>query len=141
VAALQKNIECLGFVCSKELLDRLQTLTTEKLGTFYKNLVNDLREMAGAHREFKPVERRIVWADIALRKHRSWNNVKNNLSGVSVMARALTSLVKTDLHTLFSLHIRARGELVADQNGANSVFSVAAGITPFDLNRIASEFM
>src|ERR1041385_7052758 len=50
-------------------------------------------------------EGNVIWADIALRKHPSWNNVKNNLSGVSVMARALTSLVKTDLHTLFSLHI------------------------------------
>jgi hypothetical protein len=86
-------------------------------------------------------ERRIIWADIALRKHPSWNNVKNNLSGVSVMARALTSLVKTDLHTLFSLHIAARGELVTDKIGADHVFSVRDGITPFDVNRITSQFM
>jgi hypothetical protein len=87
------------------------------------------------------VERRVIWADIALRKHPLWNNVKNNLAGVSVMARALTSLVKTDLHTLFALHIKARGEPVSDQASADCVFSVNAGITPFDLNRIASEFM
>jgi len=86
-------------------------------------------------------ERRIIWTDIALRKHPSWNNVKNNLSGVSVMARALTNLVKTDLHTLFSLHIAARGELVPNKDGADHVFSVHEGITPFDLNRIASQFM
>jgi hypothetical protein len=86
-------------------------------------------------------ERKIIWADIALRKHHSWNNVKNNLSGVSVMARALTSLVKTNLHTLFSMHIKARGDLVAEKTDADCVFSVNSGITPFDLNRIASEFM
>ncbi|HUR45141.1 MAG TPA: TerD family protein [Candidatus Saccharimonadales bacterium] len=87
------------------------------------------------------VERKVIWADIALRKHASWNNVQNNLSGVSVMARALTSLVKTDLHTLFSLHINARGELVSEQHKASCVFSVGTGITPFDLSRIASEFL
>jgi hypothetical protein len=83
----------------------------------------------------------VIWADIALRKHPSWNNLKNNFSGVSVMARALTSLVKTDLHTLFALHINARGELVSEHANADCVFSVTSGITPFDLNRIASEFM
>lgn len=87
------------------------------------------------------VERKVIWADIALRKHPSWNNVQNNLSGVSVMTRALTSLVKTDLHTLFSLHIRARGEMVSDRSVADSVFAVNEGITPFDLTRIAAEFM
>jgi hypothetical protein len=86
-------------------------------------------------------ERRIIWADIALRKHPSWNNVKNNLSGVSVMARSLTGLVKTDLHTLFSLHIKARGELVPERKTADMVFSVDQGITPFELSRIASEFL
>ena len=79
--------------------------------------------------------------EIALRKYPLWNNVKNNLAGVSVMARALTSLVKTDLHTLFALHIKARGEPVSDKARADCVFSVSSGITPFDLNRIASEFM
>lgn len=86
-------------------------------------------------------ERKVIWADIALRKHPSWNNVRNNLSGVSVMTRALASLVKTDLHTLFTLHIKARGEPVPEEAGADCVFSVTSGITPFDLNRIASEFM
>lgn len=86
-------------------------------------------------------EHQVIWADIALRKHASWNNVKNNLSGVSVMARAMTSLVKTDLHALFSLHIKARGEAVREKTGADCVFAVNDGITPFDLSRIASEFM
>ena len=87
------------------------------------------------------VERQVIWADIALRKHPSWNNVKNNLSGVSVMTRALTSLVKTDLHTLFALHVKARGEIVSEKAGADCVFAVNDGITPFDLSRIASDFM
>lgn len=87
------------------------------------------------------IGREVIWADIALRKHPLWNNVQNNLCGVSLMLRALTSLVKTDLHTLFSLHIRARGEAVADASSADSVFAVNQGITPFDLDRIAADFM
>lgn len=87
------------------------------------------------------VAREVLWADIALRKHPRWNNVRNNLSGVSVVLRALTSLTKTNLHTLFSLHIQARGDLVPHKASADVVFSVNDGITPFDLSRIAAEFL
>ena len=55
VAALQKNIESLGFACSEPLLERLQSLSPEKLGIFYKDLVATLREIVGAHRQFKPM--------------------------------------------------------------------------------------
>jgi hypothetical protein len=85
--------------------------------------------------------REVIWADIALRERTNWNNVHTNLSGVSLMLRSLTSLVKTDLHTLFALHIRARGQSVADPTQADTVFAVQQGITPFDLSRIAAEFM
>lgn len=87
------------------------------------------------------VDRQIIWADIALREYPSFNNVQNNLSGVSVMLRALTGLRKTNLHTLFALHIKARGELVAEKRNADTIFSVTEGITPFDGDRIAAEFI
>jgi hypothetical protein len=87
------------------------------------------------------VGKNVLWTDIALKKHPSWNNVQNNLSGVSLMLRALLGLVKTDLHTLFSLHIKARGERVPEKSLADIVFSVNEGITPFDIPKIASAFM
>ena len=87
------------------------------------------------------VERQVIWADIALREYPGWNNVRNNLSGMSVLARAMAGLVRTNLHTLFSLHIQARGELVAERRNAECIFAVDEGITPFDLGQIASEFM
>jgi hypothetical protein len=84
----------------------------------------------------------VTWADIALVSNpRFANNVHNNLSGVSLMIRAITQLRKTDLHTLFGLHIRARGEQVLNAESAQSVFAVDSGITPFDLDRIAAEYM
>ena len=85
--------------------------------------------------------RQVLWMDIALKEQPRWNNVHNNLSGVSLMVRALNALVKTDLHTLFSLHARARGELVPSAKEAQTVFSVREGITPFDVDRIRAEFL
>jgi hypothetical protein len=84
----------------------------------------------------------VVWADIALATNpRFPNNVHNHLSGVSLMLRALTQLRKTDLHTLFGLHVRARGEAVSDAESAQTVFAVDRGVTPFDLDRIAAEYL
>ena len=57
------------------------------------------------------------------------------------MLRALTQLRKTDLYSLFDLHVRARGGKVSEVESADSVFSVDRGVTPFDLDRIAAEFM
>lgn len=90
---------------------------------------------------FDLVEGKVIWADIALRNGPSWNNVKTNLSGLSVMTRAMTSLVKLNLHTLFMLHARARGVLVNDRSEAETVFAVNEGITPFDLTRISADFL
>jgi hypothetical protein len=86
--------------------------------------------------------REVIWADIAITGNpRFANNVHNNLSGVSLMLRALTQLRKTDLYTLFALHAQARGERVSEVESADSVFSIDRGLTPFDLDRIAAEFM
>jgi hypothetical protein len=55
LATLQKNIESLGFICSQALLDRLQTLSVDRISTFYKGFIKDLQELTGAHREFNPM--------------------------------------------------------------------------------------
>jgi len=67
--------------------------------------------------------------------------VKNNLSGVSLMLRALATQAKPDLFTLFTLHGRARGELVDSPAAAQSVFSLKDGVTPFDVDTIRAEFL
>lgn len=83
-----------------------------------------------------------IWADIAVTNNAIYqNNVAANLTGLSLMLRAMTGLRKTDLHTLFDLHIRARGAPAVDRASAQTVFAVDAGLTPFDLERITAEFM
>ncbi len=86
-------------------------------------------------------ENRVIWTDIALNGHPHWNNVENNLSGVSLMLRAMVGLKKPTLHTLFGLHIKARGELTSSRETADTIFAPDEGLTPFDLERIAADYM
>ncbi|WMD22355.1 TerD family protein [Achromobacter seleniivolatilans] len=86
-------------------------------------------------------DRCVRWMDVALRAQPRMNNVKNNLSGVSLMLRALLTRPQPDLHTLFTLHAQARGRIIEDVEAAQTVFSVSAGITPFDTDRIRADFL
>lgn len=83
----------------------------------------------------------LVWTDIGLTGKVGWNNVKTNLSGISLMMRAMTTLTKPDLYTLFSLHAQARGKLVDRPEDAETIFSVENGITPFDVDFIRTDFL
>jgi hypothetical protein len=82
-----------------------------------------------------------IWIDLALRRYPNWNNVENNLSGISVMLRAMTSLKKLSLYELFELHIAARGQRVEGRDIAKQIFATDGNVTPFDGDRIASQWM
>lgn len=86
-------------------------------------------------------QRCILWTDIGLGGYPRWNNVANNLSGISLMLRAMTSLAAPDLHTLFALHAEARGSRVDRPEQADTLFGLREGITPFDTDRIRAEFL
>ncbi|RZI85323.1 MAG: hypothetical protein EOP38_05330 [Rubrivivax sp.] len=86
-------------------------------------------------------EREVLWADIAMKEQPRWNNVRNNLTGVSLMLRALSGMVKPDLQTLFTLHAKARGSVVSQQHEADAVFSLHAGVTPFCTDDIRSSYL
>ena len=68
------------------------------------------------------VERQVIWTDIGLTTGPVWNNVHNNLCGVSLMLQAMLSLRKTSLLRLFTLHALARGTLVESTDAADTVF-------------------
>jgi hypothetical protein len=55
VAAMQKNLESLGFVMSPALMDRVRTLEQDALASFYRALIKELWELVGAHRVFNPM--------------------------------------------------------------------------------------
>jgi hypothetical protein len=86
-------------------------------------------------------ERRMIWADLGLTSSPRWNNVDKNLSGVSLMLRALVHTPRPDLETLFDLHARARGERVDSPQQAEAVFAPDQGLTPFDTDLIRSQYL
>ncbi|MBT1685980.1 TerD family protein [Dawidia soli] len=89
------------------------------------------------------VDGTILWTDLSLTRMPSYggNNAANNMPAMMVLTRAMTSLVKTSLYDLFSLHIEARGERVLEKEKADTIFAADAGITPFDTQVIAAKFL
>jgi hypothetical protein len=88
--------------------------------------------------------REVLWADIALQEHpRFANSVAGNLAGVSLMLRALHEMVKPDMHTLMSLHARARGMIVDRPESADTRFGTTpeCSVTPLDGDLIRSDYL
>ena len=89
-------------------------------------------------------EQQVVWADIALKSSGPINNSRKNGESLALMGKAVTGLVKPTLYDLFDMHAEARGTGRCAESGrseADTVFSLHEGITPFDADRIMSEFM
>ncbi|MFC7440986.1 TerD family protein [Laceyella putida] len=87
-------------------------------------------------------ERKVIWADLALKRHPDfYNTVEGNQRGMVLMGKAITTLIKPNLYDLFQLHGIARGVLVEEKRGADTVFAVQEGITPFDMEKIMAEFL
>jgi len=88
------------------------------------------------------VERTVIWTDLALTSHPNYcNNVEGNQKGMVLMGKALTTLRKPDLHDLFMLHAKARGELVDTMDQADTIYSVDQGVTPYDIEQIMAEYL
>src|SRR5215218_4267629 len=54
LAALQKNLESLGFLLGEDVIDRLKGMNPVQVDAFYQRLVKDLKVLVGAHRKFEP---------------------------------------------------------------------------------------
>ncbi|MDT9722158.1 TerD family protein [Paenibacillus sp. ClWae2A] len=87
-------------------------------------------------------ERTVIWTDLALTSHPDYyNNVEGNQKGMVLMGKALTTLRKPDLHDLFMLHAKARGELVDTIDQADTIYAVDEGVTPYDIEQIMAEYL
>ena len=89
-------------------------------------------------------ERQILWTDMSLSRQPNWcrgNNVENNQKGMVLIGKALTTMHKPQLYHLFKLHAQARGEEVDTPEAADAIFAPESGITPFDLEAIAAQFL
>jgi hypothetical protein len=89
-------------------------------------------------------ENQVVWSDIALKSRGPINNSRQAGESLVLMGKAITGLIKPTLYDLFDMHAEARGTgrcAESARSEADTVFSLHEGITPFDADRIMSEFM
>ncbi len=84
----------------------------------------------------------VIWADLALWAMPYLNvNIESNQRGLVHYAAGITETLRPNLWELFSLHAEARGRVVATSEEADSVFAVDQGVTPYDFDRIISEYL
>jgi len=87
-------------------------------------------------------ERMVIWVDAAMKRNRGYvNNVHGNSDQIVLLGKAFTQIAKPNLYDLFRLHAMARGEMVTEAENAETVFAPDRGVTPFQLEVIASQYM
>ncbi len=87
-------------------------------------------------------DRTMIWADLALKSMPGYQvNIESNLRGLVHYGVGIESINKPNLLELFSLHAQARGEFVETADEADQVFAVDDGVTPFDFELIAAEYL
>lgn len=87
-------------------------------------------------------DRKVFWADLALMTMGQINNAARNSVGFSQIGRAIVGLQKPSLHDLFTIHTEARGEIVSQEEDAETVFSLHGGlVNVFDPGVILSEYL
>jgi len=88
------------------------------------------------------LERKVYWTDISLKVNPYFhNNVYNNMSSITIIAKSMMSLRKPNLHDLFSLHVKARGEIVTNIKHAKHIFALDSGITPYHMEEIIADYI
>ncbi len=85
---------------------------------------------------------KVIWSDLALNSVPGYRvNTESNQRGIVHYGVGIESMVKPDLHELFTLHANARGQVVESAEEADTVFSESIGVTPFDFELITSEYL
>jgi stress response protein SCP2 len=85
--------------------------------------------------------REIVWADIAGTGFKRINSTETTSITISPVAWNICNPNKPSLYTVFEANAKARGTLVATEEEADIVFSLEGDVTPYDINKICSEFI
>ncbi len=87
-------------------------------------------------------ERKVIWMDLSLKNHPNFsNNVHNNKNNISLLCKAIANIDKLNMYDLFYMHAKGRGKVVKDIKDADTIFSEEKGITPYDIDKISSEFL
>lgn len=83
----------------------------------------------------------MVWSDLSLKSLAAINNHRSSGANISRMAKAICEMNRPSLYDLFYMHVDARGKLIGDKSKADTIFSLYEGMTPYENDRIKSEFL
>ena len=86
-------------------------------------------------------KREMVWSDISLKSLSAINNHRSSGANISKMAKAICEMNRPNLFDLFCMHVDARGKFIGDKSKADTIFSLYEGMTPYENDRIKSEFL
>lgn len=84
---------------------------------------------------------RIIWIDTSYSNGAIASNAMVNGGAISMILRSFVETHKPTLYDLFEMHAKARGTIISDPEKADHVFSIHNGVTPYDFDVIASEYM
>ena len=97
------------------------------------------------------INREVIWGDLALNTdprnegyssyRRGGANVENMKGSITLMGKSISSIKKATIHDLMTLHASARGTIVDNKDDADVIVSMDGSITPFDVEKIMSEFL
>ena len=106
------------------------------------NLTSSTRTSMPVIFDMKTREAIFVDSSVTMGTGRLGSNVENTSNLIKTMMKyMLESPDKVSLYELLSLHAEARGTIAENPGEADTVFSIEHGITPFDVNKIQSEFI
>ena len=119
---LLKNVENLGFTFSPELVETMETLSVERLKSFYKQLIADLKENVGAYVEFKPMYPNFPEQVKRARPEELYMNAFWHYLGDWLGMRILPDYVKREREALKD-DVRLKVLELGDKEDFNSIFT------------------
>ncbi len=90
---------------------------------------------------FDVKNKEMIWVDTNYGNKSLFSNAVNKSDSISMITKSWNEIIKPNLYDLFVLHAKARGTLVDKPEDAEAIYSLHEGVTPFDFEVIASEYM
>jgi len=83
----------------------------------------------------------VIWADMALSGKYSLHNIECSDDNLQILVQSIISMRKHNLYDLLKMNAESRGSIIRSKSKADLVCSVDEGLTPFDFDKISSDFI
>lgn len=91
---------------------------------------------------FDVQKREYIWADLAVKRNSiGQNTVEGNQNSIIASCRSMVEIKKPNLYDLILLNVAVRGTIWGTKDDADVIFDIEEGITPYDLDIIAAQYL